>query len=504
MAFFKMFMGQAQGDESTSAFPDDDVYPVHILDDTKTMRSILIAWTLCFNDVLDADKLQSSLATLLDTGDWRKLGGRLRLNVRIFRHSCRQFTNSFIKSSGKLEIHVPRAFSAQRPAFSFSHENMNMAIEDHTMAKDLPMPNDKVTQYSGPESFAAFSARSDAPSTLQDLLAGDTPQISVHITSFTNATLVGLSWPHTIMDVMGQQAFLEAWSLVLAGRDSSVPPVLGAREDALCALTSDPKSPQDSYMLNSQRLAGLSMIKFGARFAWDMLTQPASVTRTVCLPKSTLSALRLQAQKDIPAAEFISDGDILAAWTIHAVSSSLPSPRPITALHAMNARFRLPSLLNANGVYLQNMLVPGFTFVSPAIARGPMGPIALDNRQRLLAQATEPQVLAALRELRVLGDTGTLLFGEPDAVLVPFTDWTKAKFFEKADFSAAVTKEGGVEGRANGKGKPWFQHCSSRKATHAARFMVIILGRDEGGNTWLTLTLPEAAWRKIEESLEGL
>lgn len=83
MAFFKKYISQTRGDEPTSAFPDDDVYPVHILDDTKTMRSILIAWTLCFNDVLDADKLQSSLATLLDTGDWRKLGGRLRLNVRI-------------------------------------------------------------------------------------------------------------------------------------------------------------------------------------------------------------------------------------------------------------------------------------------------------------------------------------------------------------------------------------------------------------------------------------
>jgi len=82
MAFFQKFMSQAQGDDNTSAFPDDDVYPVHTLDDTKTMRSILIAWTLCFNDVLVADKLRSSLATLLDTGDWRKLGGRLRLNVR--------------------------------------------------------------------------------------------------------------------------------------------------------------------------------------------------------------------------------------------------------------------------------------------------------------------------------------------------------------------------------------------------------------------------------------
>jgi hypothetical protein len=44
-----------------------------------------------------------------------------------------------------------------------------------------------------------------------------------------------------------------------------------------------------------------------------MLTQPASSTRKVSLPKSTLSALRLQVQKDISATGFISDGNIPAA-----------------------------------------------------------------------------------------------------------------------------------------------------------------------------------------------
>lgn len=59
----------------------DDVYPVHMLDDTKTLRDIVVTWTLCFNDVLDADNLYASLSKLLEIGDWRKAGGRLRLKV---------------------------------------------------------------------------------------------------------------------------------------------------------------------------------------------------------------------------------------------------------------------------------------------------------------------------------------------------------------------------------------------------------------------------------------
>lgn len=60
----------------------DDIYPVHMLDDTKTLRSIVVTWTMCFNDVLDADRLYISLSSLLEIGDWKKVGGRLRLKVR--------------------------------------------------------------------------------------------------------------------------------------------------------------------------------------------------------------------------------------------------------------------------------------------------------------------------------------------------------------------------------------------------------------------------------------
>jgi hypothetical protein len=59
----------------------DDIYPVHMLDDTKTLRNIVVAWTLCFNDVLDADKLHASMLELLNIEDWKKIGGRLRLKV---------------------------------------------------------------------------------------------------------------------------------------------------------------------------------------------------------------------------------------------------------------------------------------------------------------------------------------------------------------------------------------------------------------------------------------
>lgn len=55
-------------------------YPLHLLDDTKFNRDC-ISWSMRFNDVLDAEMLRDSLSELLDMGNWRKLGGRLRPKV---------------------------------------------------------------------------------------------------------------------------------------------------------------------------------------------------------------------------------------------------------------------------------------------------------------------------------------------------------------------------------------------------------------------------------------
>lgn len=59
----------------------DNIYPVHGLDDTKTFRSILMTWTISFNDRLDVGKLHSSLSKFLDVDDWRKIGSRLASTV---------------------------------------------------------------------------------------------------------------------------------------------------------------------------------------------------------------------------------------------------------------------------------------------------------------------------------------------------------------------------------------------------------------------------------------
>lgn len=83
MAFFQRLIKGAPAKAATPLYDDDDVYPVHMLDNTKTLKDIVVTWTLRFDDVLNADMLHASLSRLLEIGDWRKVGGRLRLKVII-------------------------------------------------------------------------------------------------------------------------------------------------------------------------------------------------------------------------------------------------------------------------------------------------------------------------------------------------------------------------------------------------------------------------------------
>ena len=47
---------------------------MHSLDDASFLRSIVLDFTLRFDDVLDPEKLSAALVRLMELGNWRKLG----------------------------------------------------------------------------------------------------------------------------------------------------------------------------------------------------------------------------------------------------------------------------------------------------------------------------------------------------------------------------------------------------------------------------------------------
>ena len=67
----------------------DDTYPIHFHGQIGIVRDTISNYVLRYNTVLDADKLHDSLRSLINTGEWRALGGRLRRNVHTLSTSPR-------------------------------------------------------------------------------------------------------------------------------------------------------------------------------------------------------------------------------------------------------------------------------------------------------------------------------------------------------------------------------------------------------------------------------
>ena len=86
-SLIRYFFGGQAKPAVPPTYPTDQIFPLHCFDDTVPNRHMVMCWTMRFEDVLDAEKLHASLVRLLSIGDWRKLGGRLRLQVRYISDS---------------------------------------------------------------------------------------------------------------------------------------------------------------------------------------------------------------------------------------------------------------------------------------------------------------------------------------------------------------------------------------------------------------------------------
>ena len=61
--------------------PTDTIIPLHYWDDVPPMRAVCVDVAFRFDDVMDLEKIRMSLSRLMEIGDWKKIGARLRMNV---------------------------------------------------------------------------------------------------------------------------------------------------------------------------------------------------------------------------------------------------------------------------------------------------------------------------------------------------------------------------------------------------------------------------------------
>ncbi|KAH7309894.1 hypothetical protein B0I35DRAFT_379559 [Stachybotrys elegans] len=415
-----------------------DVYPLHFLDRTGLLSLPIMGYNFLYDEILDPHALYQSLARLMDIGDWRKCGGRLRKNA-----------------SGHLELHVPKTFTPSYPPINYSHVSLNQTVREHPLASRLPKNQGaEPCIVQGIEEFTALGLGSNSRGIplLKNHLKSNLPLLSLIVTSFKDATLVSLHVPHCLLDGMGVSGLLTAWSNTLAQREDLVKPVAGAKQDVMEAVSTCDES-KGPYILEKLELGGLSFFVFLCRFLWDRLVGPPAEPVEVYLSSQYLAHLRQIAESEIKkrlgdqTAFFISDGDIITAWGSQMVLlGEGGEPKGTMSINnAFDSRSRLPSrFLAPDSVFLQNMILPTTSVLSREETReASLGIMALRVRESILEQTSTSQVARIVRITnRWVSSVGAWpMFGFWNTRLVTWTNWTKGKFVDAANFGAAVTRE---------------------------------------------------------------
>ncbi|OJJ47737.1 hypothetical protein ASPZODRAFT_15186 [Penicilliopsis zonata CBS 506.65] len=384
-----------------------------------------MSYTLRFNDVLDPEKLHSSLVELLKIGDWKKLGGRLRRN-----------------ESGDIVIRVPETYDPEHPAVRYSHVQFDIGIEEHPLACRLPKQTGPYpSAQEGYLSFRSFSVPEDWRDELKHYYTSDKPLISLRVVSFTDATLVAITSPHLVCDAIAMADLLKAWSIVLAGRIDCVPTLLGASRDVIESVgTSSDKEAGNPYFLEHRQIKGFSLLVFIVRFVWDVLIRRNVRPGTIYLPASFVRKLRQEAQEQLAAKAqivsdlFLSDGDLITAWGSHMVLSCSPR-KPAIICNVFELRSRLDGVFSPGGTYLQNLVLPVFSLLSAEeMATMSVGHIALKIRQAIVEQATGAQARRLMRVMRAaIASTGLMpLFGDSASQVIAWSNWSKARIQNRA------------------------------------------------------------------------
>ncbi|KAF7588670.1 hypothetical protein BBP40_005421 [Aspergillus hancockii] len=394
----------------------DTILPVPSWDDQRRMRECCLHVTYRFDDVLDPELLYRSLERLLQFDGWRTLGARLRM-----------------KEDGKLEYHVPAQYNAERPGFNYTVIKYPMDINQHPLAAKFPKANGQASLFGDPADISSVFMSADCPRRIEDWLYSDCPQLVIEVVLFGDATLLTVTFLHTLMDAMGLASFMKAWTAVVNGQEDQVPIFQVVGEDPMARFTN--RTPATAYVNSSYLLTGFRLLIFFACYIFELIWHRGQNKRVICIPGHYVNEMRDQALHELAVqnkgqlAPFLSEGDVLLAWWLRALVRALkPSPnRLISTLNVFDIRSTaLLESPSTNIAYITNAALMSITFLrAHQILREPLSFVASHIRRSLAQQRTLPQIEAcfALQKSISRKNDHPPVFGESTSLLVVCTNW---------------------------------------------------------------------------------
>ncbi|KAM0542369.1 hypothetical protein ACHAPJ_012836 [Fusarium lateritium] len=312
-----------------------------------------------------------------------------------------------------------------------------------------------------------------------------------------------------------------AWSLVLAGRESEIPPMLSAGEDPMARAGNDPAFTKP-HVLEDQMIKGWRTWLFAAYYIFELLWCRTIEGRAVFLPRKNVQKLRDQALASLTTTSplpFISEGDVVAAWLTVMVASAVFSKgtnRSFRVGNAYDLRGRAPSLFpDDKGAYVQNAVFPTWTSI-PARdmnSDNALGIVALAIRNSIIQQTTEATIHAQARLTREALEYCGIppMYGDASAFTCHFTNWSKANFFEAVNFEPAIISNSSKRNDAKSsarndkwgpaaRGHPVYYHIIGVSPNNMLSRNASIISKTPNGDYWINGNYPPEVWKLIEST----
>lgn len=388
-----------------------------------------------------------------------------------------------------------------------------MRMSDHPEAAKLPAAGSRPATFPNARQYASLSVGPGAPQCIDDFFYSDLPQYALHVVTFEDGTLVTVSHNHATSDMGGLSTIMSAWSLVLAGKKDSVPPLAGWDSDPMAAIYKAELTdgvPLERAHIEDKLLTGWRLAVFGIRFLWES-TFANHESRILCIPRKVIDALMARTRSQLPQSldsetsekPFVSENDVIVALMqqVYAMAHPAGSQRTIAILMAVDPRGRVGSALRPDIAYVQNAPCGAFVKCAAADAQTmTLGELASRCRSDVAAQTTEAQIKAnANLVYRSLLASGTQpIVGDCTMEFTSMSNWSRGKLLEKTDFGPAVV----TPGKGLTPGKPvYFQAQSIELKNPLSMTVCIINGRDVNGDLWMSCDLKPHVWALLMDHL---
>jgi hypothetical protein len=210
----------------------------------------------------------------------------------------------------------------------------------------------------------------NSPQKFQDYLVHDRPQLHLTVVSFLDATIVTLTWPHTLTDIAGIAAIIRCWCYILNESDKlqtgseildALPLVVDPFFDPVAGLGKDQPVRLEPFILSEYRITSWRLIKTIAIGLWQTLWErfvsgPSTSLGVIVIPQDVVLDLKREVLRSLEsggpgheATPFLSDSDILTAWLTRISLHGTPqiNRRPsqkVTIINACDLRGRISSL----------------------------------------------------------------------------------------------------------------------------------------------------------------